>query len=40
VVEALELTPFVDLIIAKPAKIVDDLPVNEIFTNRLYLEDK
>ena len=40
VVEALGLNNFVHAILAKPIKIVDDLPVTEWMGPRIYLEDK
>lgn len=39
VVTALQLEDYVDLVIAKPLKYVDDLQAHEILGNRLYLED-
>lgn len=40
VVKALELEAFVDYVMTKPSKIVDDLMPNEIFTTRIYLKDE
>ena len=40
VVEALGLEEFVDYVMTKPCKLIDDLPPELIFTNRIYLEDK
>lgn len=40
VVKALGLEEYVDLVMTKPTKIVDDLTPNEIFPHRLYLTDK
>lgn len=39
VVKALKLEEFVDYIMTKPSKIVDDLTPNEIFTTRIYLKE-
>jgi len=40
VIEALGLEPFVDEVITKPNKYVDDLTANEILGTRIYLTDK
>ena len=40
VVKTLGLVEFVDLIMTKPNKIIDDLPVEAIFSTRIYLENK
>lgn len=37
VIKALNLTDYVDLIITKPIKIIDDLQPNEFLANRVYL---
>lgn len=39
VVKTLNLESYVDLIMTKPTKLVDDLPVHEIFPVRIYLKD-
>lgn len=39
VVEALELVPFVDLVITKPHKAFDDLPAEQGICTTTYLED-
>lgn len=39
VVNALALDEYVDFIMCKPSKFVDDLKAEEILVNRLYLED-
>lgn len=39
VVEALGLTDYVDLVITKPVKYVDDLPAEAFLTGRIYMED-
>jgi predicted HAD superfamily phosphohydrolase YqeG len=38
VVEALHLQDYVTKVESKPLKIIDDLPYNETFPNRLYLD--
>lgn len=38
VVNKLELNDWVDLIISKPLKYIDDLPANEIMGSRVYLK--
>ena len=38
VVKALELEDYVTKVESKPLKIVDDLPYNETFPNRLYFD--
>lgn len=38
-VEALELESYVDVILAKPAKFVDDLQATEILGTRIYLNE-
>lgn len=40
VVKALELDVYVDFIMTKPNKYVDDLTADEILGTRIYLEDK
>lgn len=37
VIKMLELDEYVDLILTKPIKYVDDLPVDEWMQNRIYL---
>ena len=39
VVEALNLEKYVDLVITKPVKFVDDLPPNAFLTGRIFMED-
>lgn len=39
VVNSLGIQDYVDLIMTKPGKLVDDLSVQEIFTTRIYLKD-
>lgn len=39
VVKALGIEQYVDYILSKPSKIVDDLTPNEIFPHRIYLKD-
>jgi len=39
VVKALDLESYVDLIITKPLKYVDDLEADKILTSRVYLND-
>lgn len=38
VLESLELTDYVDLIMTKPSKLVDDLPLEDIFPKPVYLK--
>lgn len=40
VVDALKLEEYVDIVMSKPLKYVDDLPANEILGSRLYLNEK
>ena len=40
VVKALHLEEYVDFVMTKPVKLVDDLPSNEIFPVRIYLKDE
>ena len=40
VVKALRLESYVDIVMTKPNKLVDDLPSNEIFPTRIYLKDE
>lgn len=41
VVDALELEPYVDFVMSKPGKYVDDLPdANDILGNHIYLDEK
>src|ERR1022692_4616922 len=40
VIKALGLEQYVDYILSKPTKIVDDLTPNEIFPCRIYLRDE
>jgi FMN phosphatase YigB (HAD superfamily) len=40
VVEALKLEDYVDLVISKPLKYVDDLPAEKILGSRIYLSQK
>jgi hypothetical protein len=40
VVKALGLEEYVDLVMTKPTKFVDDLPANEILGTHIYLTDK
>lgn len=40
VINALSLADYVDLIITKPSKFVDDLQATEVLGSRIYLEDK
>lgn len=39
VVKTLELQEYVDLIMTKPSKLVDDLSPEEIFPTRIFLKD-
>lgn len=39
VVEKLELEEYVDLIMAKPCKYIDDLPCEEFMGNRIYIKE-
>lgn len=38
VINTLGLEDYVDLIITKPSKLIDDLPLNEIFPKPIYLK--
>lgn len=40
VVKTLGLVEYVELVITKPNKIIDDLPVEAIFSTRIYLSNK
>lgn len=40
VIKRLELESYVDVIMSKPIKFVDDLPAEEILTSRIYIEEK
>lgn len=39
-INALNLADYIDLVITKPSKYVDDLPASEILGSRIYLQDK
>lgn len=38
VVKTLELEQYIDIVLTKPSRYVDDLPVQEWFGNRVYLK--
>lgn len=40
IVKTLELEEFVDVIMTKPSKFIDDLTPNEVFGTRIYLKDE
>lgn len=40
VVKALGIEEYVDYILTKPTKLIDDLTPNEVFGTRLYLKDE
>lgn len=40
VVKALSIGDYVDYILSKPSKLIDDLTPNEIFPCRIYLKDE
>lgn len=40
VINALGLADYVDLVITKPSKYVDDLPASEILGSRIYLKNE